>query len=1024
MATPVKDPKSLNPSESDYNRRFNNIPPNAKEIAGLENLYNSPSRAHSERNTSPLSALKNTELNNGKWNTNLPTSPISLTLQGVKKRNKGLVGGLVGGGVAVFVIVLTLFFALIPMKLQGMLNNIMTAASEVPQHAIQQRVEYLVTRALASRMLAMSEGVDAQLIFCKGGGIACSLLKTYTNDYFEKKLGITLDYEAHGRTSLGGNAKSWSTPVNMQTIDANAPNYIKPGVLNGSVSFDETEIEKARKLISTNSEMKAIIKSEVNSKTRWYNINRYLARKLLMEKYGVRTFSGPKWVEAGREKVANVRSNMKASIIKNTTGKIAPRFATYMTCLSDPAACDKLKAGIKADIEAVDPTKQQGWDDLSEEEKLRQTKTYEAKKSILPDIEAGGYSEESSQVIKKVFSKSLMKTLGFASGAATAVSAVDIVFKMVESIDNGGPEAIAYDITTQAYTGFFTEVTTAIQKVMAGDIDYETLQVATELVADAENSPLYQIENNPSSLSGTVAATSRGYTTSCKGADGEETQTVLKKGEYICPEEYVVRDYTSQLANNPVFSGLGEAAKVWNSSVGTGVDWVNGVIGKGFNSIPGFQPIMDKIGGEIAPLMEKIISMIFDVPAMGFGELGSHNYTALSGGLRVLQNTLMEEGVDSNGKASGAGGKVLTNEQITRIYNEAEDSRQADFMSKSIAKKLFDTNSSQSFINQLVARIPISLSGLSALPITSLQNILSTSSVGAVSTTDITPNPFHLPVYGYDPADTSVFEANPDIYTPEYCAASAAKREASYERRPGDILPVYHETDPCALEKVVIGSELAEQGIEGDEYSFLSIQDVSVSNTTTTTTAQTLSAVGDVTQDSTNIACAAGTEDVGNVDGYKSGKKIPIKICAINNTQSSSGEDAKYGKRVVVNSRVSGAFSAMIEKMRSELGISTVNFTSSFRSNSSQSLLYTAYTQGTGNQAARPGYSNHQLGTALDFKFAPDIANASSNCKGASTSSVCKPPKASTIYDWLTKNASTYGYSQLYNEYWHWEYKS
>lgn len=1026
MPTPVKDPKSLNPADADYEGRFNNIA-RAEQLAGINTSFNLPTISDGDRNTNPLSALKNTEQNTGGWNTNIPTSPVSLALQGIKAKNKGLTKGLIGGGVSIIGIALILLVAIIPMKLQGMLSNIMTAASEVPQHAVEKRVEYLVTRALASRMLAMSEGVDAQLIFCKSGGIGCSLIKTYTNDYFEKKLGITLDVDTQGRTSLGGKAKQWSIAVDTKNTSSDV--FIKPGTLNGTLNFDETEIEKARKLISSNSQMKAVIKTEVNSKTRWYNINRYIARKLLMEKYGVRMFSGPKKVEDTVNKISSARSTMKARIIKNTAGKITPRAAMYLTCLSDQDACQKLREGIKKDLESTNPKNKEGWDTLPADQQARELAEYETKVVITEAIEESTeeiLKGEAEGKLSKLLSQTVIKSLG----TATAVIGIsDLIWKAVDAVDDGALEAISYDINSQGYTGFSTEIGTVVGKVVAGDLDLETLQATTELFNNAEQSPLYQAETSPTQYYERAASSSTGPVVDCKGTSSDTEKTTLPKGELICPEQRVVRDYTTQLTQNPVWSKFADVAHFYNDYwTGKAIKWFNDGVSDLIGSIPGYDKVVDTAmnvaGGPIQGALNWFIELAFGIPNVGPDATGIENYVAASGGTRITQNAIMEYGVDSDGKASGAGGKILSDTQIAAIHNEAEAGRQTEFASKSLAERMFDTSLSKSFASQLIARIPTSFSSLVTLPKTSLLSVLSTSSVNAATTSGVTLNPFHLPIYGYDPNDTSVFEANPDTYTPEYCAASAAKREASYERRDGDVLPVYHESDPCALEKIVIGSELAEQGIEGDEYSFQSIQDIAIpNNTTTTPVTQTPAVVGDITQDSSNVACASGTEDQGVSDGYKSGKRIKIRLCAIPGTYSRSSEDAKYGRKIVVNSRVSGPAIAMINKMKSDLGMATANFTSSFRTNSVQSSLYSAYINGTGNVASRPGFSNHQLGTAFDVDFGGGISNKSAYCKSATIANICRPPKASAIYDWLNANAKKYGFSQYYKEYWHWEYK-
>jgi D-alanyl-D-alanine carboxypeptidase len=73
---------------------------------------------------------------------------------------------------------------------------------------------------------------------------------------------------------------------------------------------------------------------------------------------------------------------------------------------------------------------------------------------------------------------------------------------------------------------------------------------------------------------------------------------------------------------------------------------------------------------------------------------------------------------------------------------------------------------------------------------------------------------------------------------------------------------------------------------------------------------------------------------------------------------------------------------------------------SGFRSHEKQKELYREYRRGWGNLAARPGYSNHQSGRAVDIYI--DDYN---------------------VYEWLLQNARNYGFKRtVKREAWHWEY--
>ncbi len=65
---------------------------------------------------------------------------------------------------------------------------------------------------------------------------------------------------------------------------------------------------------------------------------------------------------------------------------------------------------------------------------------------------------------------------------------------------------------------------------------------------------------------------------------------------------------------------------------------------------------------------------------------------------------------------------------------------------------------------------------------------------------------------------------------------------------------------------------------------------------------------------------------------------------------------------------------------------------------------YRKYLNGTGNLAAKPGYSHHQNGISMDV----------GGIGGYNTKA----------YNWLKANASKYGFqNDVRGEFWHWTYK-
>ncbi len=122
------------------------------------------------------------------------------------------------------------------------------------------------------------------------------------------------------------------------------------------------------------------------------------------------------------------------------------------------------------------------------------------------------------------------------------------------------------------------------------------------------------------------------------------------------------------------------------------------------------------------------------------------------------------------------------------------------------------------------------------------------------------------------------------------------------------------------------------------------------------------------------------------VVGYRNGKRIELEVTEVDG--------------VPVEVSTARAFLAMQDAADQD-GV-YLQAWSGFRSNERQAELYKAWKAGVGNPAAKPGYSNHQSGRAIDI-----------NLLGV--------PKAT--YAWLLKNAARYGFRRtVASEPWHWEY--
>lgn len=180
--------------------------------------------------------------------------------------------------------------------------------------------------------------------------------------------------------------------------------------------------------------------------------------------------------------------------------------------------------------------------------------------------------------------------------------------------------------------------------------------------------------------------------------------------------------------------------------------------------------------------------------------------------------------------------------------------------------------------------------------------------------------------------------------------------------------------------------------------------------------------VGSIFNDASSIPCAAGTTNLGIRTVYYSGRAVNARLCAIPGLRSSSSEstpgNAYYvsgaNGNVIVNARVSNAvYGIYLAARNSGLAISA---TSSFRTMQHQKDLCYANSlcrNGNYTYVAKPGYSSHQLGVAIDF--------AGTSVKGGSTCGTRATNYGSATWSYLERNARRWGFEQYSAESWHWD---
>lgn len=413
------------------------------------------------------------------------------------------------------------------------------------------------------------------------------------------------------------------------------------------------------------------------------------------------------------------------------------------------------------------------------------------------------------------------------------------------------------------------------------------------------------------------------------------------------------------------------------------------------------------------------------------------------GGGRVFQTLASGAFASGTAMCQAVGCQNVTSLVAADITNQELAYNKLRFEQKPLMARMFDTSTSYSLVSRLAIATPFSmqaslennLTGTFLNPLSGLSRgfggLLGSHSASAVDEASV--NPFNGDLMAVQKKD---IPKEPSKYWDEHnCGdTSDAGQIAQWQKKASEKtsdktgMPYYDDPSPCLLL-----TEMASSGTARFDKSALSDRDkagIEGEGADSTAGAAPTTEINeaDLFKDSTDIACAEGSKDVGVHTAYHAGNSYKIRLCALEDMPSTS-EDSTPGNsfyiegadgKALVNSRVSQNFVNLVKAAKADNIPMKAN--SSFRSMEHQTQLCNGdggCSSGNYTTVAKPGTSNHQAGVAIDFAMANQSKYSLSRSNCVNIKGVCSAP-GDKVWEWLKKNASKYGLKQYSNEFWHW----
>ncbi len=948
---------------------------------------------------------------------------------GMSRRKKvvGFAGIGIGGTIIAFMI-----FLLPVLRLESYVKSIDNRAFAATSDAVQKRMTKLFDRYMINYVI----NLDA----CKNK-VNKNCRKVYTK-------GI-----ASGMFTAWRDARIEQTLVDRYGLEFTSYPRPKPGqpritihsrTLNRSVILTEGDI-KAGKFSGGPREMGNEVNQFLRENTKWYEVmHRHSVRKYLARKHGIKFWCifKCKQKDAIDRQIKDAPTKLKYKLLDRVVYPFSGKYGLIMDCILQ---------GERTGRCSSKSLRERGIDQESmsnkEIEEIRKLFVDKDGKPIQRKFLTVVIERLLAKVMGTVAAREVVSAIPIAGQIYLALSVIDMMHQMDGFIKNHGLSHFAADITTRSYAAWYATMRTAADEIKPGGSSIsEVGAIADDYGGQypAERSRIYQTYNETGRTTQQMAATEA----------KDEVPYVCPNGDPIPPDQYVCGEYRvdrsfkiEDIRNNKLVDGIigildtyghcfGVHDPITGSCLGIRPSTIIHNVLKTINfiaskiigglvaailavlrAIPYVKDIVKYATEKTAQLLEAFLTKIFPL-AVGPASAGREKYDGNEGGAEVAASEFGQGGYTAAGESYGLGGQTFSDSQEAAVLDDYNQQQNFNYQHSSFLAKVADLDTPSSLGSRLVAAMPTSTSGFfhkfsSAItsPFTSSFYTAGHAKAGGVQ---MVKSPIGMPHNGYTVNDPA-YDANPDIYTPAYCAQLKAKWLASSYEDPVTGLLKYKTTNPCLLEQAVAedgsGFQTGNDDI-GDAVGPTSNQ----SAPTTTTPATGTAVVGNLGESSDTVPCAAGTSDMGTVTSNYAGEfkttsgPLILRLCQIpslpgegNNT---SGQEISGG--AIVNSRVSGAWQALAQQAKQD-GVKIAS-SSSFR------LADSCGGSGNGTACARPGRSPHQLGVAIDFQgFDYNKIGSDSSCSGRS-----KEP-GNPVWEWLFKNAGNFGFKQYSAEAWHWD---
>lgn len=573
-----------------------------------------------------------------------------------------------GTGAGIVGIIIAGFIALLPLKIESMMKNIMGDRFGPIERSMERRAMKITSKYLI-------RGIDSEGSFVATGNPLTDLYRTWRTQ------GFTQDLERnHGIKIESSNQRG--KKIRITFPDGKKSDFA-----------DAPELERFLERDLGNRDARRFVRLAVRSETQWYQIyKRRHLRRWMSSAYNIR-----RWTVFSKKNGDAASKELDKESRRRVLNPLREEVPKWVGCVISGENCPGGRA--RGSVDKPVPQNEDARK-LVAEERARgggrgevEGAFDEASEQFVDGAEAPAdapadiQGEGKSTTFSKLFSSTLTKKI------IQGVSIIGLV-DMLAQIDHAITENHIGDIITAKnslqYAGVFAQWATLADNFKAGEVSSDEVGAAMQKLDGIEKS----------------AAFNAVY----QGSNGGER---IAEGKEINSQR--AENFSESYLKNPVLgSVIHPILSAYRSTIGKIVGAIAGLLGNIVQPLVELLPGYDQAEKVLAKAMQWAFDFAFG-PVVDGTETGAALMNAIDAGADVTANDF----------AGSAGGRKLSRAEVTQIgsqiaLEQAEDNRQLP-----LAERLASATNPNSFINRLAVTLPATPGGFGQAAQTMVASILS-----------------------------------------------------------------------------------------------------------------------------------------------------------------------------------------------------------------------------------------------------------------------------------------------------------